>query len=497
MADVFWAYWDASVRFGLLALMLLIATPLLKRWLSPKLICWAWAILILRLSLPLALPFSGSIFNLSEQLQPSTWTDALRSGVVDVGWGETIIPKFRDEDELVKATLVGFSWEDVLLVIWIAGIAVLGTNLVVNAVRLHRFFGRAERRNSDRLYEIFKDTRRRYGIHSNVPLLISDDVKTPGIAGIFNPRIVLPRVCAEELSESELRCVFLHELTHFRRGDLFLHHFLLLICFVHWFNPLVWLVFREFKISMEQACDADVVDSECIETVQEYGLTLLQVMRRSRVAHASPAGALCLLGNRKSNALKNRIRLIAQPRRCNPLFVVLGLSVFGVSFVFALTGETAVDDDAERLFKLTRFSGQALFMAQTSLEREVDKQSPWYDLADPESISSPPSWVQDIDVSEHKGQEIVVRIQYRSDEANDLVDFWLHVKNARGQIIATARKPDETKAKWREGLRVLEIAINLSESAEEIAYGMTSAGPTGVRVESLDFVPLAGSKKSR
>ncbi len=99
------------------------------------------------------------------------------------------------------------------------------------------------------------------GIYANVPLLVSDSVKTPGIAGVFNPRIIVPRQCAEKLSEQELRCVLMHELTHYRRGDLFLHHALLLLCYIHWYNPLAWLVLKQFKDEMEKACDLEVVDS--------------------------------------------------------------------------------------------------------------------------------------------------------------------------------------------------------------------------------------------
>ena len=38
MADVFWAFWDVSIRFGLLALLLLALSPLLKRVIGPRLL---------------------------------------------------------------------------------------------------------------------------------------------------------------------------------------------------------------------------------------------------------------------------------------------------------------------------------------------------------------------------------------------------------------------------------------------------------------------------
>ena len=115
-------------------------------------------------------------------------------------------------------------------------------------MQLKRFFARADRYDDGVLHRLFKDTRQGMGIYANVPLLVSNCVKTPGIAGVYNPRIIVPRQYAEKLSEQELRCVFMHELTHYRRGDLSLHHTLLILCYVHWYNPLAWLVLKQFKV---------------------------------------------------------------------------------------------------------------------------------------------------------------------------------------------------------------------------------------------------------
>ncbi len=487
-ADLFWSYWDASVRFALLSLVLLLLVPVLKRWISPKLLCWAWALLLLRLCIPMAVPFSGSIFNLSEKLQPSNWVDALRSGVVDAGWGETILPSLRTQDDWVRSSLIGFSWEHALVLLWVLGALLLAAGLVVNAVRLHRFFSRAERIGEGRLYEIFKDTRRRFGIHANVPLLLSDDVQTPGIAGIFNPRVVLPRSCAAELSDEEVRCVLLHELTHFRRGDLFLHHLLLLICFVHWYNPLVWLVFRQFKISMEQACDADVVDTESITTVRQYGLTLVKVMERARGSFVSPAGALCLLGNGNSGALRERIQLIVTPHRAGPLFLTVGLALFGASFVYAITGEGEMEREGARLFSLTRFANPLFPDAggRWSGNLPDGNFTLVYDLNSPVVLRS---WVQDVDVSEFRGQDMLVRLVYRAPRGESV---WVHLKDGDGMVIASSRQPIESGL---DESRVFEASMRFPDSARELEYGMSSGGDPGVRLESFELVSRAAVRQ--
>ncbi|MBC2606648.1 M56 family metallopeptidase [Pelagicoccus albus] len=492
MADLFWLYWDASVRFALLSALMLLAVPFLRRWLSPKLLCWAWALLVIRLSLPLALPFSGSIFNLNDNLRPSTWTNVLRSGVVDAGLGETMLPVFRTQDELVKSTLVGFSWEHALVLLWALGFLALMGRLVFNAVRLHQFFDRADRKNSGRLYEIFKDTRYRFGIHANVPLLVSRDVKTPGIAGIFNPRVVLPVFCEKELSDEEVRCVLLHELTHYKRGDLFLHHLLMLVCFVHWYNPLVWLVFRQFKISMEQACDADVVNTVCITTVRDYGLTLLQVMKRGRGALVSPAGALCLLGNRKSSALKDRIHLIASPRRSGPVLGTVGLALFGASFVYSITGEADVETEGERLLSLTRFPGASLFRANNDrfdfeTANELSFNSAY--------LGRPQSWVQEVDASEFRGEEVVARVTYEVNAASSDQEFWVTVKNDAGQVIHSASTKSVSNAGGE--TRFMEIRLGLAKSAAGIDYGLSSGGGgSGVWLRSFELIDKSATRRS-
>ncbi|EDY83485.1 peptidase, M56 family protein [Verrucomicrobiia bacterium DG1235] len=472
---------------------MLLAIPVLRRWLSPKLLCWAWALLVIRLSLPLALPFSGSIFNISESLQPSTWTNVLRSGVVDAGLGETVTPVFRTQDELVKSTLVGFSWEHALVTLWLIGFLVLMARLLMNAVRLHRFFNRAERQNSGRLYEIFKDTRRRFGIHANVPLLVSADVKTPGIAGIFNPRVVIPKFCAEDLSDEEVRCVLLHELTHYKRGDLFLHHLLMLICFVHWYNPLVWLVFRQFKISMEQACDADVVDTVCITTVRAYGLTLLQVMRRCRTSMVSPAGALCLLGNRKSSALRERIQLIASPRRSAPLFALIGIGLFGASFVYSITGEAEVEDEAERLLGLTRFPG-AIFFRLDAGDRSIGEDTDVGILLDSSGLHSPRSWVQEVDIDELSGREVIARVTYEVNAASADQEFWVAVKNESGQSISTSTTTSVSDAGGN--VRFMEIRMGLARSARGLDYGLSSTGQAGVWLRSFELIETSSRPRT-
>lgn len=480
MADLFWAYWDATIRFALLALALLLIASLLKRMISPRLLCWAWAALLLRLALPFSLPFSGSIFNAHESLQPSAWTEAIRRGVVNAGIGETILPTFRDEDEIVIATRIPISWETALMVFWLLGVLFMAGRLLTNIIQLKRFFGKAERCDSGPLYELFKDTKYRIGIYANVPLMISDHVKTPGIAGVFNPRIIVPRKCAECLSESELRCVFMHELTHYRRGDLFLHHILLILCYVHWYNPLVWLVLKQFKDEMEKACDLEVVDSVCSGSAQAYGYTLLQVLQFSKGEQFSPGGALSLLGSRNSGALKERIILIAKRRERRPILTGVGLFVFGSSFLFAMTGEVDPQRESERLVKLTRLSGPFTEDVVYDL-KEIGFQGT---IARDVLLSDERrEWVQILEASKYAGKRIRVRAEVEFFGENNTCDLWASLDDIGDRSIELHESRMEGLSERQETSIVLEVP----RDAAKFKYGLTFRGSGSVWVNSLEI----------
>jgi len=477
MAEVFWSYWDASARFSALAALLLLAAPLLKRWIAPKLLYWAWALLLLRLALPFSLPYAGSIFNAHESLQPSSWAESLRQGVVGAGWGETVLPHFRDQDEKVKARMAGPSWEDLLVGLWLAGIVVMAGYFACNAIRLRRFFRRAERPTSGPLHELFKDTRRRYGIHANVPLLVSREILTPGIAGIFRPRVVLPEGCARELSPAELRCVFLHELTHLRRGDMFVHHILLALCYAHWYNPIAWLALRQFRCAMEKACDAEVVGSRSLASPRQYGLALLQVLQRSRGACPSPAGALCLLGNGKNGALSERIRLIAAPARSRPILGTLGLGLFALSAAYAMTGEASPSAEAERLLRLTSFGPPPLSVpdaggrANSSPSAEA---APFGDFRT-EAMAMPKRWTNTLDVAEFAGESVRMEILARLGGSVDKLELWSSASDASGRTLAYASAAASSAASAG-GWIVRGIVLDVPEGTADLSYGLSVEG---------------------
>jgi len=94
--------------------------------------------------------------------------------------------------------------------------------------------------------------------YKQVRILVSKAIKTPMTWGGLNPVILLP-TSAEHWGEEELKTVLLHELTHIKRKDYWLHNLgLIAVCF-YWYNPLIWIMKKQQLLEREKACDEAVI----------------------------------------------------------------------------------------------------------------------------------------------------------------------------------------------------------------------------------------------
>ena len=99
-------------------------------------------------------------------------------------------------------------------------------------------------------------------------------VGTPMLLGLIHPVIVLPD---RDYTGGMLESILLHELTHYRRGDMLYKWFSVLVLLLHWFNPLTLLFRRELDRTCELNCDAAVLRGLNREEKQRYGELLISM----------------------------------------------------------------------------------------------------------------------------------------------------------------------------------------------------------------------------
>lgn len=169
--------------------------------------------------------------------------------------------------------LPGFGFLPYLLT---AGTLAFLAILLVRSRRLNLRLSRMCRPADEaRVAEVLTSCREELGVAKNIPVFVSPAMTTPFLYGVFRPRIVLPDLA---FTEGELRCVFLHELTHWKRRDLWLKTLLLFINAVHWFNPLAYVIRRDIDRFREMSCDESVVLKMDLEERRRYCESLLNVL---------------------------------------------------------------------------------------------------------------------------------------------------------------------------------------------------------------------------
>lgn len=134
-------------------------------------------------------------------------------------------------------------------------------------------------------------------------LAVSALAGSPMVCGFFRPMVVLPDM---ELDSHALRGILTHELTHYRRGDVWRKLAALFARSLHWFNPLVHMASARFMSDMEMACDEAALQGMDEENRRIYGMVMLDIVKRCHLR----SGQLTTRFNPRKGAVMERFRNI-------------------------------------------------------------------------------------------------------------------------------------------------------------------------------------------
>lgn len=145
------------------------------------------------------------------------------------------------------------------------------------------------------------------GIRRTPEVRLSTEVKSPLIAGVLRPVILVPMHRFRLLSPDQQRMALCHELAHLKRGDLWLGCVPAAAERIFFFHPLAHLAAREYVFWREAACDAAVL-SALDAPPQSYGRLLLDLGVSRQPAALAAAGAAWSFSN-----LRRRIVMLDHP----------------------------------------------------------------------------------------------------------------------------------------------------------------------------------------
>jgi Tol biopolymer transport system component/beta-lactamase regulating signal transducer with metallopeptidase domain len=235
----------------------------------------------------------------------------------------------------------------ILPLVWFLGAIALGGYVAVRNFKLWGAIKRERPITDSEILELLEDCKMQMNVRTIVGVIVTDRVKSPALFGFIRPRFLLPQGLIEALDFEELRYVFLHELAHLKRRDIYLSWLVSLLQVLHWFNPLIWFALRRMRTDQELACDGLVLSTMETDEPPKYGRTIVNLFERfSQVSYVpSLAGIL-----EDTSQLERRIKMIAKfkndSRRSSPFAVILIIILACVSLPDALGDKGLVSSSA-------------------------------------------------------------------------------------------------------------------------------------------------------
>lgn len=294
--------------------------------LPKKTFLFLWCVVAVRLLLPFRIPLPFNFFPDNRALSGGTIANIL--DVIYVGGVSA-----QMQGPVEPATPMIFLFEAV----WLAGVCVAASIFLVSYLR----FRREANASLPCENEFVAWWLAEYPMLRTVTIRQTDRVSSPLTYGIMRPVILLPKT-TDWQNEDMLRCVLTHELVHIRHFDTLVKLVFAAVVCIHWFNPLVWVMYVFANRDIELVCDEAATEELGQEDKKIY-LNVLLAMEENRTSIAFP-----IASHFGKNSTKERISAIMRRRKHTlPMMISAAALVLciGAVAVFALASD-ASDKDA-------------------------------------------------------------------------------------------------------------------------------------------------------
>ena len=271
MDVVFYKVLEMSL-YGSIAILAVLLFRLVFQKCPKRILILFWIIVALRLVIPFNFNSPTSALNFGKLFAPKSVTEEsavydpesrLRELTVDDNSSRVVnepAPAITDPDAgtpdnapLSEDNAPKVTFKTVIPYIWLSITVGL---LIFSAVRYAIFYSKA--RWSSRSFD------GRY--------YMANDIDSPFVVGIFNPKIFFPF----NMDDDEREYVLNHEWTHIKNKDGLTKFLSYIVLCVHWFNPLVWLAFFMLCADIEMRVDEETTSNFNLKMVKEYCKSLVR-----------------------------------------------------------------------------------------------------------------------------------------------------------------------------------------------------------------------------
>lgn len=340
MKEIFAGFLSVSIATSLVICLVLLLRLIFKK--APKaLICLLWSLVILRLMLPFEIP---SPFSLRPDTPVFSGMDTQLFIDTEPLWEEDVpdfIPQRTVKSYPLKQTsTVQIDYVAIAGIVWALVVFGLLLYALISYLRLRNWVREAVLLEKD--------------------VFVSSALGTAFLLGYIRPKIYLPN----SLEPQAMQLVIAHEQAHKKRGDNWLKLIAFICLSLHWFNPLVWVMYLLLCKDIEDACDEQVIRDMDSDTRKAYSSALLSCGK----AHHLPTVCPVAFGE---ISIKKRILNVLNYRKPVLWFCVIAVVAIVLTTTLFMTDPTV--KHPAYYDQLTQLLGKPMDEVYTALGISADE----------------------------------------------------------------------------------------------------------------------------
>lgn len=438
-------------------LLIVVLRAVLINRLPKKTFLILWWIALIRLLVPFSIKSVTSIYSLLQ----SIYSDI---NPVRTAQTTTFLPIHGNMPEIAnglsEAMVQRTESISILSVIWLAGLLLCFGFFAVSYIKCYREFRFSLPVEND-ILEAWKE---KHPLKRSLSIRQTETIAAPLSYGVIRPVILMPKN-TEWKNIYQLRYVLEHEYVHIRRLDMLTKLIMIAAVCIHWFNPLVWVMYILFNRDLELSCDETVVRRFGMDIKSVYATALISMEEKK-------SGLTPLCNSFSKNAIEERIRAIMKIKKTSKFAVIISAVL-----VICVTGGFATS--ASSLEKKTE-------TAQENGETTVALNE--VNIREDESLSSS-------DVEWWTAEEYAKWL----DEEKEVLQSMIGEKaytGGDGWFVWTQEKVDETIALYDDNLQKIKDGMKLSKSSDD-AVGITMAySPENIEYAKQEAETVTENKDS-
>lgn len=438
-------------------LLIVVLRAVLINRLPKKTFLILWWIALIRLLVPFSIKSVTSIYSLLQ----SIYSDI---NPVRTAQTTTFLPIHGNMPEIAnglsEAMVQRTESISILSVIWLAGLLLCFGFFAVSYIKCYREFRFSLPVEND-ILEAWKE---KHPLKRSLSIRQTETIAAPLSYGVIRPVILMPKN-TEWKNIYQLRYVLEHEYVHIRRLDMLTKLIMIATVCIHWFNPLVWVMYILFNRDLELSCDETVVRRFGMDIKSVYATALISMEEKK-------SGLTPLCNSFSKNAIEERIRAIMKIKKTSKFAVMISaVLVIGVTGGFA-TSASSLEKNTET--------------AQENGETTVALNE--VNIREDEPLSSS-------DVEWWTAEEYAKWL----DEEKEVLQSMIGEKaytGGDGWFVWTQEKVDETIALYEDNLQKIKDGMKLSKSSDD-AVGITMAySPENIEYAKQEAETVTENKDS-